>query len=75
MLYIRTGYNITIYFWPEVSEKKNAKMPPHTVSGGISRDRLKGGSPSFTRLSGGNRPHKSAGCDITSCFRSATKCN
>ena len=49
-IYNHTGYDVTNYFRSEATAKKT-KMPPHTASGGISRDRFVRGSPNFARLS------------------------
>ena len=67
--YNHTGYDVTIYFRSEVIAKKPSKMPPQTTSGGISW------ISKFHAVVGDNWPHTPAGYDVTSCFRSAPKCN
>ena len=51
IVYSHTGHDVIIYFLSEVIGDKQSKMPPATASGGISRERFKLGSSSFTCLS------------------------
>ena len=68
-----TGYDVTSYFWSEVIGKKLQNATSNGFGSNFSK-RLKRGSWNLTHC-WDNQPHKSAGYDVTSCFRSAATCN
>ena len=67
-----TSFIATVYMSSLSYREKLSKM---TASGEIFQEQFKWWSRSFYTLIDNNRPHKRAGYDVTSCFRSAAKWN
>ena len=75
MLYIFPGYDVTNYFRSEATAKKTVE---NAASDGLRWNfsrRVDERITKFHKVVGDSRPHKFAGYDIASCFRSAAKCN
>ena len=72
--YNHTGYYVTIYFrWEVIDVRKTVE---NAASDGFRWNFSKNVKAMISKLHAVvNRPHKSAGYDVTSCFQSAAKCN
>ena len=76
LLYSRTGYDVTSYFRSDVVAKKPSRLNSSSDGFGWNFSRkLYTRSTKFYKFIGGDRPYKSAGYDITSCFQLDAKCN
>ena len=74
ILYSHTGYDFTSYFQSEGIKKNLSKMLPAAASGGFFENGLDEDHVILHTYRNCRR-HKCARYDVTSCFRSAAKCN
>ena len=75
LFYSHIGHDVISCFRAEVNAKQ---IVENTASDGLGWNfsrTVQARITTFYRLIGNNLPHKPAGYEITSCFRSAAKCN